>query len=138
MTDKQTRAEALREGLPHFTGTQKLFRHAFFRAAVYTEGVQFLAEKGECYWLLDDIVSHLASPAFNRAAAKDDRIRDMHFWKLKVAKDESAKLTARADDGVKPFVSQDIPYTDFPLDEQDVWAQRNEFGSFTLMLPGEY
>jgi len=44
--------------LQHFTGSEKFYRHPLFRIFVYTEGVQFLAEKAEAYWLIDYILSN--------------------------------------------------------------------------------
>lgn len=125
--------------LHQFTGSQQFYRHHFNRAVIYTEGVQYVAEKGKAYWLVDAIASHVGSRQFNLAAKQDDRISLIHFWKLAVDQDEkSAVLTARADQGVKPFVTQNIPSTDFPLDEVDFYCQQNELGGYTLMLPSEY
>jgi len=48
-----------------------------------------------------------------------------------------AVLTAEADTGVKPFVTQEIPYTDFPLSEIAIWVGFD--GShWTLYLPSEH
>ena len=68
--------------LRQFTGGDVRYRHAFNRAAIYTEGVQFLAERGGAYWLIDEIAIHLGSSAFREAAKHDERICLMHFWKL--------------------------------------------------------
>lgn len=43
------------EALHHFTGTETWFRHPLVRKVLYTEGVQYLAETGGAYWLLDEI-----------------------------------------------------------------------------------
>lgn len=125
------------EDLGQFTGSTQWYRHSFNRAVIYTEGVQFLAEQGGAYWLLDAIASHIGSPPFRKAVARDDRIALLHFWKLAVSPDHSAKLIAVVDTGEPPFIEQDIPYTDFPLAAIDVWAQNNGEG-FTLMLSSEY
>ena len=61
----------------------------------------------------------------------------MHFWKLAVNADGSAELTARADSPDEPFIREQIPFTDFPLDEVDVWAA-NGADKWVLMLPSEY
>ncbi len=123
--------------LAQFTGSTTWFRHSFNRAVIYTEGIQYLMEHGKAYWLVDAIASHIGSREFNKAAAKDDRIGLLHFWKLAVRPDHSATLTAVPDSGEPPFIQQEIPFTDFPLEEIDVWAQGNGDG-YTLMLPSEY
>ena len=50
MTHTLTKAD-----LRHFTGTESWFRHALVRDILYTEGVQYVAEQGGAYWLLDEI-----------------------------------------------------------------------------------
>jgi hypothetical protein len=123
--------------LAQFTGSTEWFRHSFNKAVIYTEGVRYLADRGKAYWLIDAIASHIGCPTFNKAAAKDDRIRLLHFWKLAVNRDQTALLTGTADSGEPPFIRQKILYTDFPLESVDVWAQNNGDG-YTLMLPSEY
>lgn len=125
------------EDLSQFTGSEQFYRHAFNRAVIYTEGVQYVAENGGAYWLIDAIASHIGSDPFRRAAAQDERISLLHFWKLAVSSDHSANLTAVADSGEKPFLEQKIQYTDFPLEKIEIWAGNNGEG-FTLMLPSEY
>ena len=128
---------SLRTELAQFTGSTQWFRHEFNRAVIYTEGIRYLAEHGKAYWLIDAIASHLASAEFHRAASKDERISLMHFWKLAVKPDQSALLTAIPDSGEPEFIQQTIPFTDFPLDEIDVWAQRDS-RHWVLLLPSEY
>lgn len=125
------------DALNQFTGSTQFYRNAFNRAVLYTEGVQYLAENGEAYWLIDAIAIHIGSREFQLAAAQDERISLIHFWKLAVSPDRSANLTALADSGETPFIVQKIPFTDFPLEQIDIWAGNNGEG-FTLMLPGEY
>jgi hypothetical protein len=49
----------------------------------------------------------------------------------------SAVLTARKDSGLPALVTQEIEYTDFPLDEIEIWAGDNGEG-YTLYLPSEH
>ncbi len=39
--------------------------HPLNRKIAYTEGVRYLAEKAQAYWLLDDIVIYQSDPAIN-------------------------------------------------------------------------
>ena len=122
--------------LRQFSGDLERFRHQFNRNVIYTPGVQYLAEQGQAYWLIDAIASYFGSDVMNQAMQKDSRLRSMQFWRLEV-KDDAGILTARADDGVEPFVRQEIEYTDFPLEQVDIWA-RFDGSRWTLYLPSEH
>ena len=50
MTHTKTLQQA---DLRQFTGTETWFRHPLARKVLYTEGVQYVAEQGGAYWLLD-------------------------------------------------------------------------------------
>jgi hypothetical protein len=52
MTDTKTLSLA---DLAQFTGSECFYRHPIVRVLFYTEGVQFLAEKGGAFWLIDEI-----------------------------------------------------------------------------------
>ena len=51
--------------------------------------------------------------------------------------DRTAKLTCRADAGVAPAITQEIPFTDFPLDQIEIWAGFDGW-HWMLYLPSEY
>ena len=122
--------------LRQFSGDLERFRHPLSRNVIYTPGVQYLAEQGQAYWLIDAITSYFGTDAMNQAMRKDSRLKSLQFWRLEV-QDESGVLTARADDGVEPFVRQEIEHTDFPLEQVDVWAGFD--GTYwTLYLPSEH
>ena len=136
-TQAKTKPTLRESDLAHFYGgSETIYRHSISRAVCYTEGIQYLAEHGGAYWLLDAIAIFLLSTEMREATKADPRVGSMHFWELTV-KNESAKLTASADSPVKPFFEQAIPYTDFPLPEANIWAAWD--GSrWVLMLPREY
>ncbi len=123
--------------LQQFTGDLERFRHPLARQVLYTPGVQFLAEKGEAYWLIDEIALSYGTAKMRRAIAHDPRLETLQFWRLNVNDDRSARLTARADSGEKPFINRKIPYTDFPMDHVDI---RSGFDGryWTLYLPSEH
>jgi hypothetical protein len=125
------------DDLRQFTGDLERWRHSLNRRVIYTPGVRFVAEQGGAYWLIDEIAIALGSPQFRKAASRDSRVGSLHFWKLTVGDDRSATLTARADDGVKPFITREIPFTDFPLDHVDIWAGFDG-EHWTLYLPSEH
>lgn len=123
--------------LAAFTGDLDRWRHPLYRKLIYTPGVRHLAERAGCYWLLDAVASWLGSKEFVAAGRRDPRVRDIHFWKLAVAADKSAVLTATADAGETPFVRQMIEFTDYPLAAIDMYCQFDGT-HWTLMLPSEY
>jgi hypothetical protein len=126
--------------LSQFYGTEQYFRH-WTRKLLYTDGVQYVAEKGGAHWLIDAIASYQG----DRRITGSSMLRDMQFWKLK-KEGSSAVLTCRADSGHKPAITQKIEFTDFPLNEIEIWVERggipanNEQGyeeAMVAMLPGE-
>ena len=136
-TKTKPTANEIQEGLAQFIGDPERYRHPLNHRLIYTPGVDYLAEAAEAYWLIDVVASWLGSPKYRRAIKKDDRIEWMSFWRLEVNEDRSCSVTARADDGVEPFIRQDIEYTDFPLKSIDLFVQWDE-QHWTLMLPSEY
>ena len=94
----QNDAEATSARLTHtdlrqFTGDLVRYRHALHPQVIYTPGVQYVADKGGAYWLIDAIASYFGSPPMNAAIASDARIGSLQFWRLAVTGSE-AVLTA--------------------------------------------
>ena len=115
--------QEIQENLSHFHGSEQFYKHLF--GMVYTEGVQFVAEQCKAYWLIDLVASYL--PQF---VGKEDFIT----YKLKV-EDETGFVSIQ-DGNYNVLASQDIEYTDFPLDEIEIWVEWT--GSFyTAMLPSD-
>lgn len=127
-----------KEDLNGFTGTDNWYRH--FGGVTYTDGVKFLAEKAQAYWLIDAIASYQKESEI----VHNPMLRDMQFWKLSV-KDKKATLTCVEDSGLDPVITQEIEYTDFPLEEVDIWVERSGVPgrggrleeSMVMMLPSE-
>ncbi len=123
--------------LRQFTGDLERYRHSLSRRVIYTPGVRFAAQHGQAYWLIDEIALYLGSRSAGQAVASDPRLGSLHFWTLTVNEDRSAQLMARADSGEKPFHTVEIPFTDFPLDQIDIWAGFDG-EHWTLYLPSEH
>ena len=123
--------------LTSFSGDVERYQHPLNRRVIYTPGVQFLAERGQAYWLVDAIASYFGSDEMQTAIEEDSRLAWLQFWRLEVQEDQKATLTARADSDVTPFVIQEFQYTDFPLSKVDVWAG-NDGTYWTLYLPSEH
>lgn len=91
-----------------------------------TDGVKYLADAGECYWLLDAVSSYLISDSID-----DD------FVVAKLTVTEDCGVLELEDGNGNRYVEQIISYTDFPLPQQVLYACRDE-GNWVLMLPSEY
>ena len=107
------------DDLRWFTGDLDRYRHRLNRLVIYTPGVRFLAERAQAYWLIDAIASFVGSKHMARVAQRDVRLKDLQFWLLEVHENRSAVLTT-PDSGERPFYTQLIPFTDFPLDYADI------------------
>jgi len=109
--------------LEQFTGTENYYKHGFGRIVV-TDGVQYLAHKAKAFWLIDAIASYQAK-----------RIATIPFqlWELTVNADKTAVLTMKEDSDCPILVSQNIPYTDYPMPKIKLWLSDR-----VLMLPSEY
>ena len=125
--------------LAQFTGTECYHRWSpLFPRMVLTDGAKFVADNGGkhgAYWLADAIASH------QPRALKNERLREIQFWKLTVKEKngrKSAILTCRVDSGEEPAITQRIDYTDFDLPEIDLWVGPVDENRFVLLLPSEY
>ncbi len=137
MTDTNNKTDNLTHAdLAQFSGDMERFQ-TLNRHVIYTPGIQFLAERAGAYWLIDLIASYYGTPQMKQAMAADPRLETLHFWRLDVRSDQTAIVRARADSGEEPFITQEIPFTDFPLEYVDVWSGCD--GHFwTLYLPSEH
>lgn len=134
MKTKEEKQKALAE-LDGFTGTVIYHRYSpqLFPNVVLTDGVRFLAETADCFWLMDAIAALQAHPTIRQ----HPRLQEgMQFWRLRVEEDESAILFCEWDTG-KSVYDQKIDWTDFPLPEQRIWVSK-EGNLIVLMLLSEY
>ena len=114
--------------LAHFSGTQKWYQHSLFRKFHHTDGVNHVAQEGQAFWLIDAIFSWQT----NKKIKNDPMLQEFQLWQLKVKENRSAILTcSRDEDDV--VISQNIPFTDFPLAEIEFYLVER-----VLMLPSEY
>lgn len=113
--------EEIQNNLPYFTGTEHYYQYNF--GIKLTDGVKYLADSCDCYWLLDIVASYQV----------DEKIKNEEFqvYKLNV-KDNSAVLEI-TDGNYNILATQEIEYTDFPLDEITIW-----FTDDVILLPSEY
>ncbi|MCT7989022.1 DUF6876 family protein [Laspinema olomoucense] len=112
--------------LRQFIGTTAYHRH-WLGAFVLTDGVQYLAEKGEAHWLIDAIASYQP----DARVKEDPMLQDFQVWELAV-ENNSAVLTLLRDTD-DPVLTQEIEYTDFPLSHIKLYLTQK-----VLMLTNEY
>ena len=138
MTTENERKGKLVSELAQFCGTAQYYRFSpqLFPYFLLTDGTQHLASEAGCYWLFDLIAS----------LQKQDSVKELEiqFWTLTVAEDNSAVLICEWDAG-QVIYSQQIEFTDFPLDSVRIWVAPTEMDfrgvvrrHWVAMLPSEY
>ena len=91
-----------------------------------TDGTKYLAEEAECFWMMDAIASHLC----------DIGIEDWFVLVRMNLNGSRAKMIYEDGNG-KEHARQEIPFTDFPLTEQTLYACWDG-EHWVIMLPSEY
>jgi hypothetical protein len=118
-------SNTVRSSTPPVHRLRERYRHDINHAVLFTDGAKFLADQGGAYWLLDIVAI---------AQQHDARVSGEEFqvWNLRVHSDRSATVF-RDDGNGNPLYTQEIPYTDFPLDEVKLYFANN-----VIHLPSEY
>lgn len=107
-----------------FTGTDHYYRLS--RLCVITDGVKYMADVAGAHWLVDAAASYLLELG----------TADWFVLVRLVACDGAAVLTLEdGNGGVR--AQQMIPYTDFPIAQQLIYAVWDG-ANWVLMLPSEY
>jgi hypothetical protein len=108
-------AETLLQNLQHFCGSEQYYKH--WLGLCYTDGIKYLAENAQCFWLIDAIASHQPT------AQKNPRLKEFQLWFLHVGTGHefikpkagnAAVLTCWEDTPKaesKPVIIQQIPFT---------------------------
>lgn len=125
--------------LAHFHGTIQYHKSNMFTGdrLIHTDGVQYVAENGGAYWLLDLVASHYSSVA-------QWVVNCGGFATIILRKNKSGRgARVRMGDGNGyEKTLQMVGFTDFPFDS----FENNEFKMFiqndgsrlVMMLPSEY
>lgn len=134
--------QELESNLSQFTGTENYHRYSLiFRNVVLTDGAKYLAENAGAFWLMDSIASYLSGYKDVFASAKMVRVlkprpKGYGISINKAEMTESWHFTLDDGNG-NVFCTQDIAYSDFPLDEITLFAAKQE-ALWVIMLPSEY
>lgn len=124
MMDTAMDKDQLLSNLGQFSGTDAYYR--ITPNFLITDGVKFLADKAGCYWLLDAAVSHLVALGTND-----------HFVLIKLVVNNLSAVLTLEDGNGHVHCKQTIPYTDFPLSQQKLYACWDG-QHWVIMLTGEY
>jgi len=117
--------QTISSGLANFYGTEHYHRWSVLFPHVLTDGANFLAEKAQCFWWMDMIVSHMPQGKETFCVAKLERKQGNSF---------TFTLT---DGNYKVLATQEIEYSDFPLDSYELFVQYSNDRWF-IMLKSEY
>ena len=90
---------------------------------VATDWIIALARAAECFWLLDIIGSYQTDKRLDP---------DFQVWKLTVNHEDSTGIVYGYND-TELIITQEIPYTDFPLDEIKLFLMDG-----VILLPSEH
>lgn len=115
------------KNLSQFIGTEGYHRLSPIHGKlVCTDGVNWLAEHAECYWLIDIIASY------------QHKLKNEYFqaWTL-IKSGSGCTVTCTDGNSVKPLITQSMEYTDFPLNELKLYAV-NDGMNIVAMLTSEY
>ncbi len=128
-TDMKTQEELQQLGLDNltlaqFTGTGGYYRIS--RRHLLTDGTNYLAEKGACFWMMDAIASHLCE------IGTED-----WFVLVRVQVAEGRAVMIYEDGNSREHARQEIPHTDFPLTSITLYACWDQ-QHWVIMLPSEY
>jgi hypothetical protein len=115
--------------LKHFTGTEMFYYIPILRTR-FTDGLKYLANAADCYWLITD-TSVIAKSLMNRSKWVTIDFKRMSAEKQDVTGYEAEIIYSDGNDNV--LETHRYNTTDFPLDELRLF-----FVNDTLMLPSEY
>ena len=119
-------ATEIQAALAHYYGTENYHRYsALFHNHLLTDGAKALADMCQAYWLIDVICSH-------HAQTKGEGFQ---VWKL--TKEDSKATVTCGDGNGNELAKQDIPYTDFPLDEITLYCIE-QGDNWIILLTSEY
>ena len=125
----KTQFSKIKEELQHFCGTEMFFKIPLIGTR-FTDGLKYLAEEAQCFWLITD-ASVIAKSLSNKS-----HFITIDFKRLSAIEREEKQCEAiinYSDGNGNLYETHRYKITDFPLDELRLF-----FVNDTLMLPGEY
>ena len=122
-------SKQIQEHLKQFCGSETVYTIPMLKTR-YTEGVKYLAEAANCYWLVTDaaVITKSIKPKSSFLVIYFKRFSE----ELQERLHKEAQITYADGNGTILF-QQDYEITDLPLDELRLF-----FVDGMLMLPNEY
>jgi hypothetical protein len=119
--------EELQAGLSQFTQVDGWYRHSL-NQFVFTDGVKWLCDNGNCHWLLLDIAFYQF-----RIKMQHQQLESFQIWQVRRVSDNSWVLECKTSKNSQPLIQKDLEAVNFALDELTLWLVNG-----TLLLPNEY
>ncbi|WP_424001284.1 DUF6876 family protein [Maribacter sp. IgM3_T14_3] len=127
--ETQMNPQELKEQLAAFSGTESFYKIPLLNTVI-TDGIQYLASKANCFWLVTD-ASVVAKSLMNRSSFITVDFKKLSTEKQKVL--GYAAVIEYSDGNDTILETQKYHLTDFPLETIRLFFTNN-----TLMLPSEY
>lgn len=127
IADRRALGAKLKEDMAMFHGSQDFYKCSF--GYICTEGIKHVADTGGMFWMIDLVTSW----AIELQQTKSWMNLDFLVFKFKVNLDEQTAVVTITDGNDNVAGTQEIEYTDCPLDEFDIWCVNK-----TILLPSEY
>ena len=125
----KAKVNEIRERLQLFNGTEMFYQIPLIRTR-FTDGLKYLSEVAECYWLITD-ASVIAKSLINKSEFITIDFKRLTDKKQDFSGYEAELIYSDGNDTI--LETHRYSVTDFPLDEL-----RLLFVNDTLMLPSEY
>lgn len=123
MAQKQLTSEQLQTALYGFTGSEQFYR--MYPNVIITEGVKFLCDHAQSYWLIDCVFSY---QTIRKVAQEPFQVVE-----LTVNLEKRTGLILVTDGNDQELFCQVLGFTDFPLS-----AIKLYYTDQTVLLPWEY
>jgi len=119
--------EELRSGLRQFTQIDGWYHH-WLNRFVYSDGVKWLSDQGDCRWLLTDI-------AFYQLRIKSDypQFEPFQIWHFKSVSANHVALKCLDGNSQTPFIQDEVEVLQCAFTEITLWLVNG-----MLLLPSEY
>lgn len=126
-------------------GANGLFRHAFNKAFLYSDGVQEMAQLAQAFWLLDILALRL-EPVFAKAWGSGEVGVGVVLLEVFESPQDGVKARVRLlgdTSDASDLAQVTVPMTDFPPGEWQLFLGRDQMDdkgamATTCILPTEY
>jgi hypothetical protein len=110
--------------LSQFYGTEHWYRHPIYQSVTFTDGVKYIADECEAYWLIDLLAATFVT--YNKK-----HYFQCYTLNVDLAQNTATLVVTNGDD--EPITNITIEFTDFPVETITIWGIDG-----VLLLPSEY